>query len=144
MAILWTLLPGKALERILFLAATALGIGILVYTITPHVLVYRGLSGVDHALAGWILAAGILQERDTLGFLGLAGLVALGACAVHTTFTGEELWQSSLPEGVAPLGLAHLVGMLMGVAWCVIGKKISPWFVSGRKHGQPAIRSQAR
>jgi rhomboid family GlyGly-CTERM serine protease len=81
-----------------------------------HAQWYCGLSGLSHAL----LAAALSYEAGSRR--GVARAVVLGLCAVsavkpiYELVTGAPAFAMSLGDGIVQAPLAHLVGVLVGVA----------------------------
>jgi rhomboid family GlyGly-CTERM serine protease len=91
----------------------SLAISAAVWFWQPQFLVYRGLSGLDCALGGF-LGATLLRRPQR--FAQIAGAVALGFVTVKAAI--EFATQSTVfatGDGYAPVPLAHLVGLAVGV-----------------------------
>ncbi len=100
----------------LTLALAALGIGLAVLIAQPYFTTYRGLSGLDSALFGLIVAHQVrdgLRERDgfsiTIGAIATIGFVLKSG---YELFTGDTLFTTATT--FAPVPLAHLVGFAIG------------------------------
>jgi rhomboid family GlyGly-CTERM serine protease len=97
-------------------AAPAISLGVLLFL--PRLAIYRGLSGLDSALAG-LLAADVaweaLRERDW-PWAAAAGTFILGFLGktVFETATGATLFVDSVAAGFGAVPLAHAVGLLAG------------------------------
>ena len=135
----WDLLAfvllGAVAERIsrpafaMTLASSALLITTGVW-IARQFTVYRGLSGIDSAVFGFVIAR-LLAEgwRDRHAFSITVGVLALAGFAAKCSFelaTGGTVFVDT-GGTFAPVPLAHLLGLITGavVAW-------RPQFVSAR------------
>lgn len=91
------------------------GVGLM----QPWFTTYRGLSGIDSALFGLVIAhllvAGGRQRDGVLLGLGGIGLLAFAGKCAYEIVVGDTLFVAS--EGTfAPVPLAHLLGLLAGAA----------------------------
>lgn len=78
-------------------------------------LTYRGLSGLDSALYGAAVIL-LLHHRRIHPAVGICAIAFfLGKC-LFELFTGGTLFVSDLPLGISPVPLAHLVGLISGIA----------------------------
>ncbi|MSU51011.1 MAG: rhombosortase [Opitutus sp.] len=85
-----------------------------VYWLQPRFEIYRGLSGLDCALFG-LFAGSLLRRSDALAKLvGGAALLAVVAKTSAEISTGSTVFAAGL--GYSPVPLAHLVGVVVGVA----------------------------
>lgn len=98
-------------------AATAITAG--VWIAQPQFAIYRGLSGIDSALFGFIIAhllASGCRDRHAfslaVGGLALAGFAA--KCAFELATGGTVFVETA--GAFAPVPLAHLLGLAAGVA----------------------------
>jgi rhomboid family GlyGly-CTERM serine protease len=112
----------------------SLGVGVL----QPQFLIYRGLSGLDSALFGFVVADLFRtgwRDRDPLT-CGVAGLALIGflAKSVYEVSTGLSFFVGSSTE-FTPVPLAHLLGAAVGIAagWVGDGRNFS-----GSAGGPPA------
>ena len=92
------------------LAASALAISASIWLCLPSVATYRGLSGVDSALFGLLIAA---SGRTTLSVICLAGFFLKMAFELAT---GQTIFVTNLGSGAVGVPLAHLVGAAAGLA----------------------------
>ncbi|MBC8038931.1 MAG: rhombosortase [Opitutaceae bacterium] len=125
----WDLLAfvvlGAMVERIsrsAFLVTLALSAALItlgVWVAQPQFTTYRGLSGIDSALFGFVVAHLIAEGRRArhgfslaVGSLALAGFTAkcVFELVTHTTVFVETTGD------FAPVPLAHLLGLLAGAA----------------------------
>lgn len=90
-----------------------------VWLAQPQFTTYRGLSGIDSALFGFViadlLAAGWRERHGfslVVGALALAGFAA--KCAVELTSGGTVFVETG--GAFAPVPLAHLLGLACGIA----------------------------
>lgn len=99
------------------LAIAAAAIGVSVVVLQPQFDSYRGLSGLDSALFGLVIARlGLDGWRQRHGFsMALAGLAGGG-------FLAKTGWEFAVGDTLfavgatyAPVPLAHLVGLLAGI-----------------------------
>jgi rhomboid family GlyGly-CTERM serine protease len=91
------------------LAVSAMAIPAALFVLEPGLAVYRGLSGLDMALAG-LLAATELRRGSRWA---MAALLALGAKLAYELATGAVLFVAL--EGAEAVPLAHAVGAGAGV-----------------------------
>ncbi len=101
------------------LGASALLISLGVLIAQPQFVIYRGLSGIDSALFGLVLAGVLLEGwRARHGFsLAVGGLALAGFAAkcAYELITADTVFVAS-SDVFAPVPLAHLIGMLTGAA----------------------------
>jgi len=95
--------------------AAGLAVGAAVYLWAPDIMLYRGLSGMNFALLGWVLMT--LAPGDTRRAVACMALLAavVGKVAFEMA-TGTSPLPHSLPDGVAVVGIAHAAGLAIGVA----------------------------
>jgi len=118
------LVAGTACERYARTAyATAVGLSIATITpvlwiCQPHFEFYRGLSGLDCSLIG-LIAGSLLHSRNRLattsGALVLAVFSLKGGIEI---MTAQTVFASG--TSYAPVPLAHLIGMICGLAAALI------------------------
>jgi len=125
------------------LAGGALAISLGVWWLQPQFVSYRGLSGLDSALFGYI-AADIFKLARTEGRRVPAAAAVLAmtlfvAKIVFELVSGHAFFVES-SAAFAPVPLAHLIGALVG---CVACWEISPNHSqrggSGARSGDPGI-----
>lgn len=109
-------------DWLMTIAVSAFLIPISVLLLRPDLQYYRGLSGLDMALAGYWLATQF-QECRTKGRLNEKGmwaiaLVLLLAKPLVELASGEALFVSDLGAGIENVALAHFVGALVGLSVC--------------------------
>jgi rhomboid family GlyGly-CTERM serine protease len=99
-------------------AASSLAIGAAVWLWQPQFQIYRGLSGIDCALAG-LFAGSLLESRHRGAAIagGITLFAALAKCGFEMA-TASTLFASGV--GYAPVPLAHLIGLTIGAAPTVL------------------------
>lgn len=104
----------------LTLAAAALAIGAGVWAWQPQFASYRGLSGLDSALFGLVCGRLIADGRRARhGFSAALGALALVGFALKCgaeLASGATVFADSTAGGYAPVPLAHLIGLVVGLA----------------------------
>lgn len=98
------------------LAIAALAIPLEISWFQAQFESYRGLSGLDSALFGLVLAALWRAGGIARGF-SVAGLVAFFGKIGYESVTGETLFVDQLAGDFTPVVSAHVVGLLVG--WVV-------------------------
>jgi rhomboid family GlyGly-CTERM serine protease len=99
--------------------ALALGLGSFaisaaVWFFQPQFTTYRGLSGLDSALFG-LFATTLIQQRCRGPMIvGLVALVGFSVKCLFEVTTGTTAFASG--SGYSPVPLAHLVGLICGIA----------------------------
>ncbi|HRE83743.1 MAG TPA: rhombosortase, partial [Opitutaceae bacterium] len=110
--------PRITLIAVLIVSGLAISIAVLFFQ--PHVIRYRGLSGIDSALFGAVACSLALRARTMkkpgLGWICLVSLVGFLAKSVYELSTHDALFVSSSQEVFEPVPLAHLVGLVAGAA----------------------------
>lgn len=111
----------------LALLGAALVIGLGVWLFQPHFSTYRGLSGLDSALYGLVcarlVAAGARARHGfsiVIGGLALAGFAL--KCGAELTL-GETIFTAGAAAGYAPVPLAHVIGLCVGIFAALIEHK---------------------
>lgn len=109
-------------SRSVFLATVALSAALITFGVwlaQPQFTTYRGLSGIDSALFGFVAARVIAEGRRARhGFSLVAGGLALAGFAAKCGFelaTGGTVFVDTAGE-FAPVPLAHLIGLAAGAA----------------------------
>ncbi|MFT3783239.1 MAG: rhombosortase [Nibricoccus sp.] len=99
------------------LAGSAVAISLAVIWFQPQFTTYRGLSGVDCALYGYIamdiLILSLLERRRGPALVAGAACVFLVAKVVFEMVTGRAFFVDSAAS-FTPVPLAHLVGACVG------------------------------
>lgn len=100
------------------LGLAAAGISVAVWVWQPQFATYRGLSGLDSALfgfvSGWLLFSG-LQARDRFSTtIALAAVAGFGLKCAYEIGTDSAVFVAD--GGFTPVPLAHLVGAATGLA----------------------------
>lgn len=120
-ALCW--IAGRRGTGVLRMTAVAIPvIGAAIYFCSPATITYRGMSGVDAALFGWVLVT-MATERGgwrSVAYVGML-VLAVGRFAFETA-TGQSLLPTSLPEDIAVVGSAHLAGLAVGCAMAILDR----------------------
>ncbi|MFA6287958.1 MAG: rhombosortase [Opitutaceae bacterium] len=100
-----------------------------VWIAQPQFATYRGLSGVDSALFGFVLADLFVKGwREQHGFSMAVGVIALasfgGKCAFELATGGTVFVETC--GAFAPVPLAHLLGLAAGTAVAALLNRRSP------------------
>jgi rhomboid family GlyGly-CTERM serine protease len=119
----------------------AVGVPVAVYLSRPELLAFRGLSGIDSALVGLVLAdltAGYVRRKDRRGvattvFISFLFLAKTGDELV----TGNALFVDATAAGFVAVPEAHLVGFAIGIAVTLTS------ILRPRSHGSAATRHLA-
>jgi len=115
----------ERLSRQTFLVTLALSSAIITFGLwfaQPQFAIYRGLSGIDSARFGVVVASLLAAGcRDRHAFSIVVGVIALVGFAAKCAFelaTGGTMFVET-NGAFAPVPLAHLLGMITGavVAW---------------------------
>lgn len=119
--------------------ASALGVSLYVLALCPEVRAYRGLSGIDCALAVELFLLGIFDRsagdgRITRLVCATAGGLFVGKTAFELA-VGRAILAPDLGRGVALLAGAHVVGSAVGIA----AAALALWSGSGRRHHSALI-----
>jgi rhomboid family GlyGly-CTERM serine protease len=77
---------------------------------------YCGLSGLSHALLAAALSYEVTQRRGLARWIVLALCAVAAAKPIYELATGEPAFAMFLGAGVAQVPLAHVVGVVVGVA----------------------------
>lgn len=112
------------------LIGSALLIGISVYILIPRIDHYRGLSGIDMALAGFVILDNLLQSRrkpcrpeSMLWTIALVGLFAKPAIEIAL---GHPIFVQDLGANVVGLPAPHFVGAIIGISVLLINPACIP------------------
>jgi hypothetical protein len=101
-------------RSVLAIALASVAIPIAIWFWQPQFHTYRGLSGLDSALFGVFATSLIRHPAKVSRFVGVVALIGFGAkCGVEVA-TDATVFASGI--GYAPVPLAHLVGLISGVA----------------------------
>lgn len=111
----------------LTLLSAALVIGLGVWLFQPRFDTYRGLSGLDSAFYGLVCARLVTAgARARHGFsIAIGGLALTGfalKCGVELTL-GETLFTACAAAGYAPVPLAHMLGLGVGIFAALLEQK---------------------
>lgn len=127
------LILGSLAERagrratVLTLLSAALVIGLGVWLFQPRFDTYRGLSGLDSALYGLVCARLVADGvRARHGFSVAIGALALTGfalkCGAELTL-GETVFTAGAAAGYAPVPLAHVLGLGVGLCAALVEYK---------------------
>ena len=105
---------GRRLLGTVLLSALAVGAG--VYVCAGDVATYRGISGVDCALAARVLVMLAIRDGRRHGAAWLTVLLVVMAKSVYEMVTDQVLLPTSAPEGVSVVGITHVIGLAIGSA----------------------------
>lgn len=105
------ILPGR-LIACLGIAAIAIPLEISLFR--PEFASYRGLSGLDSAFFG-LLLAGLWRQGGRARILTLVGLTGFLSKIGYELFTGGTLFVDHETSGFVPVPTAHLVGLAAGM-----------------------------
>lgn len=119
---------GAMVERVscsAFLVTLALSAALItlgVWIAQPQFTTYRGLSGIDSALFGfvvaWVIADGRRARHGFSIAVGAIALVGFAAKCVFEVVTDGTIFVDAA-NVFAPVPLAHLIGLLAGAATAV-------------------------
>ena len=129
------ILPGRVL---LCLLLAALAIPIEIAWFRPEFATYRGLSGVDSALFGLVLA-GLWQRKGAGRWLAISGLVGILAKTLFEWTTGDTFFVDRTNQEFIPVTSAHVVGLVCGL-FAGLVKRPSAW--SGHRVGRSRIAEE--
>jgi rhomboid family GlyGly-CTERM serine protease len=104
------LIPRRIVSCLLL---SALAIPLEIALIRPEFNSYRGLSGLDSALFGLILAA-LWHGPDGARRLSILGLVAFFGKIGYELLTGDTLFVDRANDEFVPVVSAHVVGLVCG------------------------------
>ena len=97
--------------------AVALGgvaVGMAVYGWAPDTDTYRGMSGVDSAVFGYLVVTAVARDRGPRVVAWLIVLAITLGRFIFETVTGRPILPTSLPDGIAVVGIAHVAGLAAG------------------------------
>lgn len=135
--------PGRLIWA---LGLAALAIPISVFLVLPEMTYYRGLSGLDAALAALLCAQVLREARGSKelvsSWIATVILLALGAKILYELLTGDALFLDQTAAGFVPVPLAHGVGAAAGLL-AGLSPPIAPPLPhpSGQKPPSPAAKS---
>lgn len=108
---------------------SALAISLYVFIFIPELSSYRGLSGLDSALFGFLAVGrmkGAVRTRNRVKSLLLLVFVSLFVAKVgYETLCRAPLFVSDLKAGFVPVPGAHAVGFMVGAATALMGNEKS-------------------
>ena len=111
----WCWLVQRKHRMLMLLSAAFAVVGLAVHAGGSDIAIYRGISGINYALQGCVLAALVAQTRRflRLGCLGL--LLAVAGKITCQLVMPDRFPGMSLPEGTVVVGVAHAAGLIVGV-----------------------------
>jgi len=132
----WNLLPfvwlGALCERrdrqgfLLCTIGSALAISVYVFLFVPELSSYRGLSGLDSALFGFIAVGRVndaVKARNRMKCLLLGLCASLFAAKIgYETVCRAPLFVSHVEAGFVPVPGAHAVGFLVGATTVLLSE----------------------
>ena len=108
--------------------AVALGgvaVGAAVYGWAPEADAYRGMSGVDSAVFGYLVVTLVARHRGLKATAWLTVLALAIGRFVFETATGRPLLPTSLPDDIAVIGIAHLAGLAAGCLTAAVREAVA-------------------
>jgi rhomboid family GlyGly-CTERM serine protease len=129
-------------RMILALANASVAIPLAIWFWQPQFLTYRGLSGLDSALFGMFATSLIRHTSRLPKVVGMIALIGFGAKCTAEIATGTTVFASGV--GYAPVPLAHLVGLVSGVAAMAIPRASLQQFKKSHSRLAPGTPSSAR
>ena len=81
----------------------------------PQFETYRGLSGIDSALLG-LMIAGLWKLRQTSRFIAAIALIAFVSKTIYELTTGDTIFVEQAQQAFIPATSAHISGFLAGLA----------------------------
>lgn len=122
-------------------AGSAVLISASVYIMLPGIEHYRGLSGIDMALAGFVILDNLIQSRKKSGrietMLWTIALLGLFAKPAIEMALGHPIFVQDLGANVVGLPAPHFVGAIIGI--CVL--LLAPIRFSIWRQGSPREKS---
>jgi len=109
-------------SRVAFVAclfASAAAISLAIQALEPGFMVYRGLSGIDSALIGWLTLCSMRRERSRSAVVAGVLLTAFFAKCGFELVTGRAIFVDARAGGFVPAPLAHLVGAGFGALFAL-------------------------
>lgn len=103
--------------------------GASVFISSGDIYLYRGMSGINHAVLGWVLVVKISESAGIARRLSAGALFILFAkifCESHDIFC----LGTGLPDGIRTVATVHAAGLLAGVAMGIAPvflKKFRAW-----------------
>lgn len=105
------LVPGRLL---ICLVLSALVISLEIMLFHPQFESYRGLSGIDSALFG-LIVAGLWRQGPPVRYLAMIGLAGFLGKTTFELLTGDTLFVERAENDFIPATSAHLSGMVCGL-----------------------------
>ena len=104
----------RALWTLLLTVLSSLAVGICIFLWADGITTYRGISGVDFAILAWLLVTMTSERWGWKAALYITVLLLFAGRAAFETLTGQTLLPTSLPDGVAVVGITHIAGIAVG------------------------------
>ncbi len=105
---------GRPYRLFAMLAASFAAVGLTVDFGAGDIAIYRGLSGVNYALLGWVLVT-LVVEAGRLTRITCISLLVVVAVKIAFEVAGAGLIPGiGLPDGIATVGVAHAAGLIVG------------------------------
>jgi len=123
-ALCW-MAEGRARGVLALVTLSALAVGAGVFSLAGGVTTYRGVSGVDCALAAWVLTTMAFQDGRLKGLAWVGVLAILAFKSIFEAVTGQLMLPTSAPAGVAVVGVTHVIGLAVGIAAAMITRTAS-------------------
>jgi rhomboid family GlyGly-CTERM serine protease len=115
----------QRIDRRGFLMATISSIILIplgVLALAPSIQTYRGLSGIDSALFGFLCVSMIqdnVGQKNRIGVIfSVALLIAFAMKIAIEMHFGATVFADNFSEHYTPLPLAHLIGLMTGAVIC--------------------------
>ena len=113
-------------QLFLCIAVSAVAITTTTAVFLPNIHSYRGLSGIDSALFGWLVAELFREARENhdwrrLTVISVFALAFIAKIVLECT-TSNTLFVSNTRSGFVPVPLAHAVGALAGTALSALSR----------------------
>ena len=148
---LWDLLTFLALvltsihysvkQTVSLLFSATLLIPLIIWTLQPELLFYRGLSGLDSALYLFVvlqmLRSAILKQERFSAFVLYSMLFGFSAKVMYELLSHQTLFVQSMGDGITGVPLAHVVGGLLGVIFAIRPSLMISKLTLGRKKARP-------
>lgn len=122
-ALCW-IVEGRSRGVFAVVALSGLAVGAGVFGLAGGVTTYRGVSGVDCALAAWVLTTMAFQDGGPKGLAWVGVLAIVAFKSIFEAVTGRLLLPTSAPAGVAVVGVTHVIGLVIGIAAAIVGKNV--------------------
>jgi rhomboid family GlyGly-CTERM serine protease len=105
-------------------AIGGVAVGAAVYWWAPDTNTYRGMSGVDSAVFGYLVVTEVVRDRGLKAAAWLTALALTLGRFVFETATGRPILPTSLPDGIAVVGIAHMAGLVAGCMAAAVSEAV--------------------